>query len=201
MRVGFETKNEKYLKLVDEAKELYKEHELIPLKIAKIAIEVCTIRHGGRATFYTLTDFANDTGINRKTLSAWVLTYKIVASKIPNKIKNNEDWAVAMKINASLARTRAILNRQAKTRGGKQLFKEDLIVSPETILKAFETYDDNRQHLIYASDSASRCLHSLRNILSFKEGMPFIYKISEDLDNIQITIDRCKDILLQAVKQ
>lgn len=193
--------SKKYLELVEEAKKLIHEHELIPLKIAKIAMEVCTIRHGGRATYYTLTDFANDTGISRKTLSSWVITYRVVAAKIPEKIKTDADWARAVKIGVSLARARAVMNRQAKSKGGKQLIKKDMELEAGELANAFDSYDMNRQNLIYASEASSRCLHSLRQVLSFKEGMPFIYKISEDLDNIQITIDKCKDIILQAVKQ
>lgn len=193
--------SERYLELVEEAKKLIHEHELIPLKIAKIAVEVCTIGHGGRATYYTLTDFAKDTGISRKTLSGWVITYRVVVAKIPEKIKTDVDWARAVKISVSLARTRAVMNRQGMSRGGKQLIKQDMELEASELVKAFDSYDENKQSLIYASEASSRCLHSLRQVLSFKEGMPFIYKISEDLDNIQITIDKCKEIILQAVKQ
>jgi hypothetical protein len=88
-----------YQENVKEASKLYKQvlandGELFRIKkqIAKLALEVCDIRHGGMSgNKYTLTRFADDTGISRKTISDWVRVFRL--SKVLGvDIKSDESW-------------------------------------------------------------------------------------------------------------
>ncbi len=89
-----------YFSKVSEAKGILKKIKDYKRKVAIIALEVCDIRHGGIShNIYTITDFASDIGMNRKTLSEWIQTVKIERStgiKIPEgKIKETRDSARA----------------------------------------------------------------------------------------------------------
>lgn len=68
-----------YDKQVLRAKRLVQKRNVLKWEIAKIAYETCEIVVGGKRKedTYSLTKFANDIGMNRKTLSDWVHNYKI----------------------------------------------------------------------------------------------------------------------------
>lgn len=91
--------SKQYDLIVQSGKKLYiqlknTENELYRLKkqIAKLALEVCDIRHGGiSGNRYTLLKFANDTGIPVRTVSDWVRIFKL--SKILDvDINSDENW-------------------------------------------------------------------------------------------------------------
>ncbi len=65
-------------------------------KLAKMACEICDIRHGGISThLYTVTDFANDIGMNSKTLQNWVSVYRTITKKCGISITTESDWKKA----------------------------------------------------------------------------------------------------------
>jgi hypothetical protein len=190
-------KTKQYQELVDKAKDLYHVINSNKLEIAKLAIKVCTIRHGGKSDgYYTLKEFSIDCQIPYKRLSEWVITYKTIVVKIPNLVKTNEDWSRACKLAESLAKQRAILNKTNKTIGSKVLFKEELDKPSEEIARMFIEKNDNTQRLEYAVQASSRCLFNLNALSRLKdEDLKYIYEISEDLEKILVTIKRCQEII------
>lgn len=87
-------KNKKYTSAVKEARQLLLVREKAKLKIAKLAYESCDIIVGGHITgeVFSLTMFAKDIGMSKKTLSDWVHNYEIqlVAKGLKKKNKNLE---------------------------------------------------------------------------------------------------------------
>lgn len=72
------TMNIKYQKLVSAAISITKDIKNSKIAIADLAIKACKIKLGGQLVgFYSLTNFADDIGVNRKTLSTWVHARKI----------------------------------------------------------------------------------------------------------------------------
>lgn len=190
---------DRYKQLVQEAKALLIKREMMKLEIAKMALEVCTIKHGGISKgFYTLQDFAKDIGIDRKKLSDWTLTYKIVVSKIPEFIKTEKDWIKAHKISLSLSRHRAILNKQSGKSNTRGLLKKDLEMDSTEVLKLFTQENDNVQRLVYAQEASSRCLFNLKEIQKLNStDMSYVYNISDDLNKVLDIANECLDIILK----
>lgn len=89
----------KYSKNVAEGSKLYSQVQRmdaeiyrIKKQIAKLALEVCDIRHGGRSgSNYTITRFADDSKIPRKSLTEWIRVFRL--SKVLGvEINNQETW-------------------------------------------------------------------------------------------------------------
>lgn len=79
--------NVEYERLVIEAKENLQEIENFKMKIADLAIKACTIKLGGHVRgFYSITNFGDDIGVNRKTLSCWIHNRKIQVELQKKKI-------------------------------------------------------------------------------------------------------------------
>lgn len=73
-------KNE-HNRMLDHARSLLKKREEAKWEICKIALRLCYIpeKKGGRYDDkYSITNFAEDIGMNRKTLSCWILDYQAV---------------------------------------------------------------------------------------------------------------------------
>lgn len=116
-----------YQEYVDSAKRLVKQIDSYQSRIAEMAIAVCQIRHGGKSEgYYTLTDFASDTGINNKTLSEWVSIYRniIVKAGIVNPTVN--DWTNATRANTLLKNERTAINSINGNKGSKTDYKKDI---------------------------------------------------------------------------
>ena len=78
------------------AKALVGEMEAVQYKVACLAVEACEIRHGGISTnIYTMKDFANDVGLNPKSVQNWVRVYQVVATKLPSKPESRKEWSAA----------------------------------------------------------------------------------------------------------
>lgn len=182
-----------YSELVDEAKYLLEKRELIKLQIAKLAMEACTIRHGGRSEgLYTLTDFSRDVGIPFKRLSDWVMVYKIVVSKIPEEIKTEKDWNKARKISESITKTRTLLNKVSGNKGSKREGKKELDTPKAEILQMFKHFSETTQSLIYTDESLKRALYHLNKIEDCLErDEKFLLNIN---DNAHQFIEKAKSI-------
>lgn len=78
----------KYNKAVQQARELLKIRENAKMRIAKLAYENCDVILGGHITgeIFSLTMFAKDINMSRKTLSDWVTNYQIKISIEKEKI-------------------------------------------------------------------------------------------------------------------
>lgn len=107
-------------------------------KIAEYALKVCTIRHGGKSgDLYTLTRYADDLGVNRKTLQNWVQIYKNVILKLDADKKEKASWKAASSVNQILKEDRT-LNNQINNRiqGSKEAYKQG--VPDERVKKLYD---------------------------------------------------------------
>jgi hypothetical protein len=76
----------KYDKLVIQAKALVKEINDNKWKVAKLALEAVDIKTGGHLKeVYSISKFADDIGLHRKTLSNWITEYKTVVVHLPEE--------------------------------------------------------------------------------------------------------------------
>lgn len=71
-------------RMIAHARELLETRNNAKWDICKIAIELCYIQKGGRPPkgAYTITKFAEDIGMNRKTLSCWILDYEFASEAV-----------------------------------------------------------------------------------------------------------------------
>jgi hypothetical protein len=107
------------------------------MKICSYAIEVCTIRHGGKsAGFYTLKDYANDIGLNNKTLNQWMLVYRNVILKLTPKQRETLTWKLACKANEMLEESNTVENRLKGIPRSKRCTKSRL--SPERVQLVYD---------------------------------------------------------------
>tara|TARA_R110000803_G_scaffold162194_1_gene225841 strand:+ start:34398 stop:35207 length:810 start_codon:yes stop_codon:yes gene_type:complete len=92
-----------YNSSVKIAKQLIGDMEAIQYKVALLAYKSCTIRHGGRSPgIYTILKFANDVGINPKTLSGWINVFVNVAKKLESPPTTRKEWSAAGRVNNRL---------------------------------------------------------------------------------------------------
>ena len=122
------TDNLKYEDYVKLGKHIAKTVEVYQARLAYYACKVCQIRHGGKSNgFYTLTDYANDIGINRKTLQQWTLAYRNVLEKldIPLEEVNKNVWKAANRVNDNLTWRNTIDNKNKGTHRAKLQYKKD----------------------------------------------------------------------------
>lgn len=111
-----------YQELVNEAKVLLTRTSLIKMKIAKLALQACTIRHGGRSgNLYTLSKFATDVGVSRKQLSNWCLTYKNVVHHIEDVVLKEEDWISACRVHALITSENTRLRAERNIKSTKTI--------------------------------------------------------------------------------
>ena len=100
--VGSIDKNLKsYSDYVKAGKQVVKSITCHQVRLAYYAIQVCTIRHGGISNnCYTITDYARDIGMNKKTLQEWTLVYRRVIVHLQKNIEEitQKDWKVASRI-------------------------------------------------------------------------------------------------------
>ena len=97
---------------VQKGKRLYKQVKSCKQEIAKMALKVCEIKHGGISNnYYTIKDYATDTGIPYKTLQRWVTVYKNILVKVGIEAPTDEQWNQAEKTLKLLKNKRAHSNK------------------------------------------------------------------------------------------
>jgi hypothetical protein len=121
--------------LVLQAISLVKIREESKWEICKIALRVCYIndkKGGCYKNKYSITDFAKDIGVNRKTLSCWCLDYQVVAKRLQLNTENME-YSEIKKMNSAIQKTRMeIVNLNETSRSDLELIPKETIQ---------ETYD------------------------------------------------------------
>lgn len=125
-----------YSELVEEGKNLINLSKLIKLKLAKLAIKACTIKHGGISNnYYTLKNFAEDVGVCNKQLSDWVLVYKRVVKPANMRVVEEKDWSIAKRVSDRIAKEEMIIRSKMGIRRSK--FKPPEL--PKEVLKEMIT--------------------------------------------------------------
>ncbi len=151
-----------YTDLVSEARDLILKTELFKLKIAKLAMKACTIRHGGRSSgLYTLNDFATDTGIARKSLSDWVITYKRVVSKIESSILTDKDWNTASRVSDLISKENSLIN---KAKGVQRTKTIEYDPGEREVMALMEKLSSNRNNIYETTKHIGRAHHTLRKV-------------------------------------
>jgi tyrosine-protein phosphatase YwqE len=174
-----------YIDYVKRAKELLTQIECHQVEIAYLATIVCEIKHGGRQTSkeYNLTKFAKDIGVNRKTLSGWVLIYKNIIKKIGIHYKEvtKADWEKASLIDDYLRQEIRIMQTiegNKRKKGAYKELSEDYI--KDIYGKAYSTIELqqkinnwNRYVIFIKNNLQSKDLNlvSASSLLSIKENM------------------------------
>ncbi|MDD0853028.1 hypothetical protein HBN50_07965 [Halobacteriovorax sp. GB3] len=178
-----------YQEYVKGAKELLSQIDSYQYKIAEMAMAVCQIRHGGRSEgYYTLTEFSNDIGMNRKTLSEWVHAYRDICLKIDLRTPTQEEWSKANKVSRLLKSELATEKSNNNTQKSKSNSRKD--VSKERIQKIYNEITNDPfdtiskferiyESTLFASKTINKIdLHkisnqklrrTLKNIVSIKE--------------------------------
>lgn len=99
----------KWTTCVAKAREIHRTLDLPQLEIAKIALEACTITWGGSKkkiaeNQHTITRFANEIGVNKKTLSNWVAAYKNVYVRLDNDYRKDLSYTDIVKLARTINR-------------------------------------------------------------------------------------------------
>jgi hypothetical protein len=116
-----------YKDYVSRARFLIETIECYQAEIAYIATQVCKITHGGRhsSESYTISKFAKDIGVNRKTLSGWISIYRNVLLKvgINHQKLTKKDWTTASVVDDLIRQEIRALNAINGTPRKKNIIK------------------------------------------------------------------------------
>ena len=146
--------NEKWELNVKRAKDFIKVKSANQMEIARLALEVCEITHGGPSCEgkFTLKRFAAEVGVNQKTLSTWVAVRVTAYNKLPNYIVKD----------LSFTKLSSIANNTNRNS------------SKEEVLKVYERTVGEKSDY-----SALRYVHDLRSLASGLVGGN-AFKINKD---------------------
>lgn len=193
MKKVYKVSVNEHVRLVNHAKSLVAKYVEAKWDICEIAIKLCFIKDtkGGRVPkgAYTITDFADEISINRKTLSCWILDY-MVYKKLKIDIEGM-NLSEAKRASSAITRTRtALLNMNKMSRSDlatldnkkvqekfESIIKEDAVT---TRLKSFIKYS---QHQLYT--------------LSHETFEPHHHELLEELNQL---IDKVSKSLKKALK-
>lgn len=147
-----------HTRLVRHAKELLEIKQAAKWQICEIALEVCFIQDKkGKVPkgAYTITCFAEEIGMNRKTLSCWILDYQTVYK--PLGINDSRlSFADRLKFNSAVSQTRKKLfnfNNESKSAAirtkaeVKEVFEK--VMSKDVLVKRLEDFIRNLKHHEY----------------------------------------------------
>ena len=159
-----ENENKKQL-YIRQGKRLLEEIGIYQVEIAKMALAICDIRHGGKTLekIYTIKDFANDIGMKPKTLQGWVGTFRDVVLKAGITISTPEDWKAANKTNNTLIKERTLQNKIDGTPKKKGSYKQQIPAGTVRSLYDSIQSEDNPfvTELVTITQSAKHIKHIL----------------------------------------
>lgn len=160
-----------------------------------MALKVCEIRHGGRSDkYYTMSDFADDIGVNRKTLQQWVHTYRDILLKCDLGEPTPKQWADAAKVEKLLKNTRTIDNKLAGKSGTRHSYRKDIPRS--TIRQLFKEVSEDKDNTLFKVNRGLNQAKHVRSIIKTidmnKIDPKFLESMMEILDE---TSDMINDFL------
>ena len=166
--------NIKYLKLVTQARELSLQRKNVQFQIADLALKACTIKHGGRSGhLYTMSNFCDDAGLSRKSVSRWIQERKIF-----NTLQKEKNKTLLM---PEIRKIRDILQRDKKQGTDGQSKYEDI----ERIEKASATVDDGVYRILL--EQINRSNRVLGELYKYK----FINYFPEDTGKLELILAKC----------
>lgn len=162
MNIKYKIPIKDHKRMIAHAIKLVKLRESAKWKICSIATKVCYVgdKFGEKSpkykNCYSITNFAEEIGMNRKTLSCWILDYMAVYKKItkPNQVSS---LAEMRKINSAISQTRVELydfNFDSKKEAismPKEVVQKrfDEIMSVDVLNKRLMSFIKNLQHHAY----------------------------------------------------
>lgn len=183
-------KTETYEHYVSLGKELVQNVEDRQMKICGYAIKVCTIRNGGySAGYYTLKDYANDIGLNNKTLNQWMLIYRNVVLKLTDKQLEIMTWRQASKVNENIEHINTIENQLKGTPRKRSAPKKS--VSPKEVQKLFQDHLDEKPFIGEFLSVVKQTKHT-RHLLTKRDLSIIEYTHMVFLMEL---LDECSDII------
>lgn len=156
--------------LVTELNLLKEKTESYQFQIAKFAVGVCTIRHGGRSEgIYTLKKYATDIGINHKTIQNWTATYRIYTGSIDAEANTltPKEWMAASRLNNLLKKERAHTNRQVGREGSRHAYKQE--VPKDKVENIYRQLLDNEKPFIHEFFNMENSLKHNLNVLKTRD--------------------------------
>jgi hypothetical protein len=183
-------------RLVKHAKYLSQQRQKAKWDICKIALKVCFFsdKKGGRVSpdKYSITNFAEDIGMNRKTLSCWVLDYELVYTKLgidDSKFSMHD----RIKLGGTISRTRSMLFNMNKTeRSVAHSFSNDVVIatfdsimSLDGLTKRLDDFNGNLSHHLFTFSHEKFLKKHLSLVLEYEKKLQLIQsrisKIKGDL--------------------
>jgi len=159
-------------------------------KIAEMALAVCQIRHGGPSDkYYTLSDFADDIKVNRKTLSNWVAVYRDVLLKCDIKKPTPDQWKTASKVEKTLKTQRTVDNAKSGTPRSLKPYRKD--IPKEQIKTLFNEIESN----ISDPYLIDRIFSSVRYNKGKLEGIDLSKCDEKKLIHIMMMLDQASDYI------
>lgn len=186
--------NEKdYNNYVNLAKKELKAVEGHQIRICEYAMKVCQIRHGGRSNgYYTITDFASDIGMESKTLSNWLLTYRNVVQKLDKPISTQKEWVAAKRVENVLREERIVKNRIADKPVGSS-YASKIPVSKERIQNIYSRIESGEERPFEAE--FAQMLRSAKHALSLLQKRELGIIDDDQLEYLMTVIDESSEIL------
>lgn len=182
-----------YESLVEHAQKLLEQIKVNRIEIAKIALQVCEISHGGiSGDKYTLSKFADDIGMKRRTLSNWVELYRDIILKVGIVNPSEGEWEQARITGRLLKHERELANKALGNKGRKILKNSDL--DSETVSVIFEKAKDSREMMklerLYATSKHVRHLTSQISISSELD----VSKLEAIFENLTVACEILKEL-------
>ena len=171
-------------------------------RIAYYSIKICTIRHGGISKgVYTISDYASDIGMNKKTLQEWTLVYRRVIQHLDKKLEDitEKDWKVASRVAWIQDQDNRLDNREKGT-PRKMVASKPVQKTPEQIKQVFkENYEE--KSFKYEAVDWSRSIMRIKNLLLKRDlSLPDERTLEEIMENCDQMSDHINDYLTKAKK-
>jgi len=172
--------NQEYQRLVSAAIRTLKEVESSKMHVADLAIKACTIKLGGHLTgFYSITNFADDIELNRKTLSCWIHNRKIQIELEKKKVK--------VDVESDLNKIRIILRGEQQGQQGNINKYSD----PSAVIRAYE-----KSNKISPEDQKIKNMIVNLGTIKFRIGSYVLPKLEQDsLKEVYSLVTSIKDML------
>ena len=188
-----------YEEIVQDAKKLYARTILYKLKIAKLAVRVCKIRHGGKSDkYYTMKDFSRDTGIPYKALSDWTMTYRLVCSHLGDKIKTDNDWQKASLVCHELQKIRAIEKKQS----GKERSKSPLGIDKKTVMQTWDKIENQNTDIMKAHSNIKTAHFNIKNAkITDKQDRTYLFDINSEISEMSKLLEVINEKVMELLQE
>ena len=182
-------------RMIAHAKTLIHRYLEAKWELCEIALKLCHVpnKKGGRIQkgTYTITNFADDIGMNRKTLSCWMLDYEVY-SKLNIETKGLT-MQEAKKLNGAIGRTRIQLFnmdhmhrsdiRETDPKKVQRTF--DAIMNEDPLIQRLNDFKKYLKHQRYTLEHET---FKAKHRASLEEYQDYLYQITRQLRKVLNTL-------------